>query len=92
MDDKDMLEIDIDDIKNAYNKLQEAMNDLEDVDGLDEKIIQDINTLAEMINDLRIEKESKLERIADEEYFESQKTQWEKEQREQENEYWKSQF
>lgn len=62
MDDKEMLEIDIGDLKHAYNKMQEALNDLKDVDGLDEQY-NELHSIAEDINDLRIEKECKLERL-----------------------------
>lgn len=62
MDEKEMLEIDIGDLKNAYKRIQEALNDLKDVDGLDEQY-NELHSIAEDINDLRIEKESKLERL-----------------------------
>ena len=38
------------------------LNDLKDVDGLDEDYIE-LNEIAERINDLRIDKEVKLERL-----------------------------
>lgn len=62
MEEKEILEIDIGDLKHAYEKMQEVLNDLKDVDGLDEEYIQ-INDIAETINDLRIDKEEKLERL-----------------------------
>ena len=60
MDDKEMLEIDIGDLKHAHKKIQEVLNDLKDVDGLDEQY-NELHSIAEDINDLRIEKERKLE-------------------------------
>lgn len=62
MDKKEMLEIDIENMKDAYERLQEALNDLKDVDGLDNEY-EDLYTIAEIINDNRIEKENKLERL-----------------------------
>lgn len=62
MNEKEMLEIDIVDLRNAYKRIQEALNDLKDVDGLDEQY-NELHSIAEDINDLRIEKESKLERL-----------------------------
>lgn len=62
MNEKEMLEIDIEDLKDAYKKMQEVLNDLKDVDGLDEQY-NELHNIAEDINDLRIEKESKLERL-----------------------------
>ena len=64
MNEKEMLEIDIGDLRNAYKKMQEVLNDLKDVDGLDEQY-NELHSIAEDINDLRIEKESKLERLED---------------------------
>lgn len=62
MEEKDLLEIDIGDLKHAYEKMQEVLNDLKDVDGLDEEYEQ-LNNIAEAINDMRIDKESKLESV-----------------------------
>ena len=62
MEEKENLEIDIGDLRHAYEKMQEVLNDLKDVDGLDEEYIQ-LNDIAEAINDLRIKKEAKLERL-----------------------------
>lgn len=62
MDDKEMLEIDIGDLKHAYIKMQEVLNDLRAVDGLDEEY-KELHSIAESINDLRIDKEIELERL-----------------------------
>ena len=40
--------------------MQEVLNDLKDVDGLDDDYIE-LNEIAERINDLRIDKEVRLE-------------------------------
>ncbi len=62
MDEKEMLEVDIEDLKDAYKRIQEALNDLKDVDGLDEQY-ELLHSIAEDINDKRIENENKLERL-----------------------------
>lgn len=65
MEEKDFLEIDIGDLRHAYEKMQEVLNDLKDVDGLDEEYEQ-LNNIAEAINDMRIDKEIKLEYLEEE--------------------------
>ena len=62
MPEAELLEIDIGDLKHAYDRIREALNDLKDVDGLDEEYEQ-LHNIAEAINDLRIENENKLERL-----------------------------
>lgn len=62
MDEKKLLEVDIENLKDAYKRIQEALNDLKDVDGLDEQY-NELHSIAEDINDLRIENENKLERL-----------------------------
>lgn len=63
MDEKEMLEIDIGDLRNAYEKIQEALNDLRDVEDFSEEQYQQLFNIAENINDLRINNECKLERL-----------------------------
>lgn len=63
MNEKEMLEIDIQNLKDAYNRIQEALNDLKDVENYSDEQYEELNYLAEDINDLRIEKECKLERL-----------------------------
>lgn len=62
MDEKEMLEVDIENLKDAYNRIQEVLNDLKDVNGLDEQY-NELHSIAEDINDKRIENENKLERL-----------------------------
>lgn len=62
MSDKELLEIDIENKKNAYEKIQEALNDLKDVCGLDEEY-EELYSIAEEINDSRIYDEARLERM-----------------------------
>lgn len=62
MSDREMLEIDIRNKKNAYEKIQEALELLKDVVGLDIEY-QSLHNLAEDINDNRISDEARLERM-----------------------------
>lgn len=57
-----MLKVDIERLKNAYDKLQKALNQLKDVDGLNEQY-NELYCIAEDINDRRIKLEVKLERL-----------------------------
>lgn len=63
MNEKDMLEIDVENLKDAYKRLQEALNDLKNVDSFSNEQYQLLHNIAEDINDLRIENENKLERL-----------------------------
>ena len=40
MEEQEILEIEIGDLRHAYEKMQEVLNDLKDVDGLDEESIE----------------------------------------------------
>lgn len=62
MSEKEMLEVDVEDLKHAYDKLIEALYDLREVEGLDEEY-EELNNIAETINDTRIKRENKLERM-----------------------------
>lgn len=62
MSEKELLEIDIENKKDAYEKIQEALNDLKDVCGLDEEY-EELYNIAEEINDSRIYDEARLERM-----------------------------
>ena len=64
MDDKERLENDIGDLKHSYEKMQEVLNDLREVEGLDEQYNL-LHTVAEDINDKRIKNENELERLED---------------------------
>lgn len=62
MEEKEILEYEIENLKDAYRRMQEVLNDLKDIDLLDEEYKQ-LYYLAENINELRIENEIKLERL-----------------------------
>lgn len=61
MDEKEMIEVDIENLKDAYKRLKETLNDLNDVEDFSNEQYQLLHSIAEDINDLRIEKENKLE-------------------------------
>ena len=63
MDEKEMIELDIENLKDAYKRLKETLNDLNDVEDFSDEQYQLLHSIAEDINDLRIEKENKLERL-----------------------------
>lgn len=83
---KENLEVDIENIKDAYDKLIQAMNDIVDVDGLDEQY-QDLERIADDLDNERINLEIALEKIEEENEFEENKEQWEKERQEQNIEF-----
>lgn len=66
MEEKEILEIDIENLKHAYECMQSVLNDLKDVDGLDEEY-EILGNISEQINDLRIDKEARLEIIEESE-------------------------
>ena len=63
MDEKELLESDIENLKDAYNRIQEALNDLKDIEEFDDEQYRQLHFIAEDINDLRIDKEIELERL-----------------------------
>ena len=62
MTDIERIEIDIQDLKNAYDDIVRAMNNIQDVDGLDEQYKQ-LEILADEIDNKRISLEVDLENI-----------------------------
>lgn len=63
MDAKEMLQIDIDNLDNAYYEIEKALNNLKDVEEFSNIQYQELHNIAENINDLKIEKEIDLERL-----------------------------
>jgi len=85
------IKIDIQDLKNAYDNILKAINDLSEVDGLDEEYKQ-LDLIAQTIDDKRIELEAELENLEEEAYLQENEEQWKSEQKEQEYSYWKTQL
>lgn len=83
------LEVDIANLKHAYEKLYEVMNDIEDVDGMQEQY-EILEHIQDEICGKRVELEIELEELQDEEYFEENKEQWQKEIAQQNRDYERS--
>ena len=63
MDEKEILQIDIENLNNAYYEIEKALNNLKDVEDFSNIQYQELHNIAENINDLKIEKEIELERL-----------------------------
>ena len=63
MDEKEILQIDIENLNNAYYEIEKALNNLKDVEDFSNIQYQELHNIAENINDLKIEKEIDLERL-----------------------------
>lgn len=87
----EQIQIDITDLKEAYNNLIQALNNLKDVEGIDEEYKQ-LDIITEAIDNKRISLEAELENLEEEAYLQENEEQWKAEQQEQYNQYWKSQF
>lgn len=61
-EEKEQLEVDIQDLKNAYKNLVEALNNIVDVDGLDEQY-KELELIADEIDNERINLEIALEKL-----------------------------
>lgn len=86
---KEELEVDIQNIKDAINKLVQAMNDIGDIDGTDEQY-QDLERIYDELDNERINLELALEQIEEDNGFEENKEQWKKEKEEQVEEFIKN--
>lgn len=87
------LEVDISNLKDAYDCIVSAMNNIKDYDDLDEyyKMLDDTaKEIKHMI--MYVEDEISKEREIEEAREEIQMQQWEREDKQLEREYWKSQF
>lgn len=83
---KENLEVDIENIKDAYDKLIQAMNDIVDVDGLDTQY-QDLERIADDLDNEKINLEIVLGKIEEENEFKKNQEQWKKEIQEQNIEF-----
>lgn len=61
MSEAELLEVDIKDIKNGTNRLEEAINDLKNIEEFPDEDYNYLQDLIEKLRDLRIDKENKLE-------------------------------
>lgn len=65
MSETELLEIDIKDISNASERIEEALNDLSEVEGFDDEDYNCLQDIVDKLQTLRIEKENKLEILED---------------------------
>ena len=86
MEDLEIIEVEIKDLKNAKTNIIEAMNNLKDVDGLDDEYKQ-LDIILEAIDDKRIDLESEEEDLKEQLHYDTHKQQWQKEKRQQDLEY-----
>ena len=91
MEEIEDLEVQLQDVKDAYDNLVSALNDLQDVEGLDEQF-RELDRIIQDVDNQRIELEERLENLEEEAYMQENKEQWKKEQRDQDYQYWQSQF
>lgn len=91
MEEIEDLEVQLQDVKNAYQNLINGLNDLEGVEGLDEQFIE-LDRIIRDVDEQRIELEARIEFLEEEAYMQENKEQWKKEQRDQDYQYWQSQF
>lgn len=85
--DIEKLEVDIKDLKNAYNDIVKAMNNILEIDGLDDEYKQ-LEIIADVIDNKRISLEVDLENLKENEEDDV----WEDDRQERESEYWSTQF
>lgn len=83
------IKVDILNIKDAYDNILKAINDLADVNGLDEEYKQ-LDYIVQVLDEKRIDLEAELENLEEEAMYKENEEQWKSEQKEQENQYWKS--
>jgi len=91
MVDLEDLEVQLQDLKNAYQNLINGLNDLEGVEGLDEQFIE-LDKIIQDVDNQRIELEARIEFLEEEAYMQENEQQWKKEQRDQDYQYWQSQI
>ena len=89
MNEIEKIEIDIQDLKNAYTNIVEAMNNIKDLDGLDETY-RSLDIALYDIEDMRIKLEVELENLEEEAYNKENAEKWKREQRDQDYEYRRS--
>ena len=85
------LETDLANIKHAIEKLEEARNDLNEIDGLNDEFKM-LEMILSALDDERLNKERKLENLEEEAYYEENEELWRKEKEQEQKEYWSSQF
>ena len=84
----DKLEKELNDLEYAEINIVEAMNNLEDVGGLDEEYKQ-LDFILQNIEDKKLEIKIELDNLQEEAYFKENEEIWKKEKQQELFEYWR---
>lgn len=88
MSEIEILEIQLKDLKNAIDNIISAINNINDVDGLDEEYKQ-LDIMLGTFEEKRENIELEIENLEEEAFFKENEEQWKAEIINQENEYWR---
>ena len=88
MSEIEILEIELKDLKNAIDNIISAINNINDVDGLDEEYKQ-LDIMLGTFEEKRENIELEIENLEEEAFFKENEEQWKAEIINQENEYWR---
>lgn len=86
MNEIEILEIDIKNLNNAIDDIESAMNNINEVDGLQDEYKQ-LDNIYKIFDNKKIEMMIELENLQEEAYFKENEEQWKAENLEQELEY-----
>ena len=84
-------EVDLQDLKNASDDLERAMHNISGIEGLEDEYRQ-LEVLIDIVEDKIGDTELKIRDLEEEKEAEENAELWAKEKRDQEREYWASQF
>lgn len=87
MTDIEILEIDLQDLKNAIENIENALNNISDIEGLDDEY-KELERILETFDNKRISLELDLEKLQEN----AEDDVWEDDRQERESEYWSTQF
>lgn len=82
----EQIRVDIGDLENAYTNVIEAMNNINDVEGLDEEYRQ-LDLIAQAIDKKKLDLQTELDYLEEEAFYKENELKWKEEQEEQEREY-----
>ena len=85
------LEVEIKDLKNAYDDILKAMHNIAGTESLVEEY-QALESIADTVQDKQRDLEYELEELQEKEYYNANIETWKKEEKDLERQYWKTQF
>ena len=91
MNEIDILELELLNIRLAITHIEKALNNFLEIDGFNEEYKQ-LNDIIEKLEDKKLDLSIKLKDLKQEQYFKNHEEQWKKEKQQEENEYWQTQF